>query len=81
MLASQLKPQAFEHNFVYELVSDSSLPPIDSFTAASSHITNQTNPQQTDYKCWNPATIEGYPKPEQQQQQIKDVDRLIGELK
>lgn len=79
MLENQKQQQTFEQNFVYEIISDSSLPSIDKLQNISPHIMNSTstNQQQQTYKYWNPATIDD--SANNSHAQMKTVDQLIGE--
>lgn len=78
MLENQKHQQTFEHNFVYEIISDSSLPSIDKLQNKTTQIANATSINQQSYKYWNPATIDDATN--NSHAQMKTVDQLIGEF-
>jgi predicted nicotinamide N-methyase len=71
MLKSQNQPQSYHQNYVYEIVSDSSLPDIESLKNGSTSVNHQQ------FKYWNPATIDDNSN---SSHIMQSVDQMIGEL-
>lgn len=75
MLENQKPHQAFEGNYVYEMISETGLP-IRELRDPSSQTINATSANHQAYKYWNPATFD-----DNSNSHAKSVDQLIGKLK
>lgn len=76
MLETQKQPQAYTQSYVYEIISDSSLPDMDSLKNGSA-LVNSTSENHQQFKYWNPATIAD----NSNFSHVQAVNQLIGELK
>lgn len=76
MIELQKQPQGYNQNFVYEIISDSSIPDIESLQS-SSHSLNSTSAHHEQLKYWNPATNDN----SSSSSHAQSVNQLIGELK
>lgn len=72
MLESQ-KPQIYESNYTYEIISDSSLPAIEKLRNLPTMDSTSANQS---YKYWNPATFDDNNAHASQ----KTIDQFIGEM-
>lgn len=58
MLSIERSHRPFQQSFVFEINSNSSEASNDKLAMASSHIINATSVDQSQFKYWNPATID-----------------------
>lgn len=77
MLETQKQPQSYSQSYVYEMVSDSSLPDIEALKSSSRFGNSTSANNQQQFKYWNPAMSDESSSSSHNQ----SVDHLIGELK
>lgn len=78
MLETQKQPESYsQSSYVYEIISDSSLPDIEALKNSSHYVNSTSANIQQQFKYWNPATSDESSSSSHKQ----TVDHLIGKLK